>query len=285
MENKNNKNDFPSGKDDFNIKDHLNASFDMEKITVSEDLIARTLKKVQESEEIINTETKKRKVIPMRRYVGAAAAVLLVVVIGTALVKTGTLNMGVGYKANNEANSEAGMLDENPSLYATEDSAKSDLSAKQSRTETRNESAVPNEEKISADNASASEREEKSFALAADQVFSQLFPVGNYEEIKTFTMTKVTDDEKVLILTGDKAEGLYTLLDQYRLTQDVQTEKAVLSYIAEIVTGDGQTITLTFQEGLKVTHKAESLNAEYFYIINDWDDFIKKLDDFFSSME
>ncbi|BCJ92995.1 hypothetical protein acsn021_05640 [Anaerocolumna cellulosilytica] len=304
MENKNNKNDFPNGKDDLNIKDHLNASFDMEKISVSEDLIARTLKKIQDSEaeEITNTEVQKKKVIPMRRYVSAAAAVLLVVVVGTALVKVGTLNIGNGYKSMNESssNNEASMPEEGVSIYSTADSSGADLSAKQSESDIIAESSVSEEEKITLDSISAPEKTDKGYAMSEALTFSQLFPVENYEKIKKFTLTKDSGEDKTLTLTGDALEAFYTFLDQYEFTEYKSNEESVkeniqngtsqekdvpIWYKAEIVTADDQKITLTFKEGLSVRHEADSLKADYFYNLKDWDGFIKKVDELFSSLE
>lgn len=304
MENKNNKNDFPSGKDDLNIKDHLNASFDMEKITVSEDLIARTLKKIQDSEaeEITNTEVQKKKVIPMRRYVSAAAAVLLVVVVGTALVKVGTLNIGNGYKSMNESssNNEASMPEEGVSIYSAADSSGADLSVKQSESDTAAGSSVSEEEKVTLDSISAPEKTDKGYTKSKSLMFSQLFPIENYGDIKKFTLTKDSQEDKALTLTGDALEAFYTLLDQYELTEsiqnensqygDIQNEKsqekdASIWYKAEIVTADDQKITITFKEGLSVSHEADSLKADYFYNLKDWDGFIKKVDELYSSLE
>ncbi|MHB8129053.1 MAG: hypothetical protein ACYDEX_08660 [Mobilitalea sp.] len=75
--------------DDMNIKSHLNTSFDISGISVSEDLINRTLEAIkrQPAEQLVNqTETKdfSKKVISWNKYIrgfaGVAAAVLIVVV-------------------------------------------------------------------------------------------------------------------------------------------------------------------------------------------------------------
>jgi hypothetical protein len=303
VENKN-KNDFPGGKDDLNIKDHLNASFDMEKITVSEDLIARTLKKIQDSEVegTTNAEIQKKKVIPMRRYVSAAAAVLLVVVVGTALVRVGTLNVGFGNskQMNESSGSETAMPEEETSIYSAEGSLEQDLSAKQSKSDIGAKDNGQEEEKAALDTASAPEEEENGFALTQAPVFSVLFPVGDFADVKSFTLTRVSKEEKTLTLSVDVLESLYTLLDQYEMTEGIQAEDsknqniqdeksqeedASIDYKAEIVTGDGQKITLTFAEGLLVSQEADSLKADYFFDLKDWDDFIKEVDALYSSLE
>jgi hypothetical protein len=134
----NNKKDLQKDFDSICLKDHLNASFDNDNISVSEDLIARTLKAIKAQEEIvshdqnadleenaqpnilekINSDTKfekasnvyefeqgsKKKPFPIRRFV-SAAAILAVLLIGVNVIQDAGLP-NVSYKENSTGNSE-----------------------------------------------------------------------------------------------------------------------------------------------------------------------------------
>lgn len=89
--------------DDMKIKSHLNASLDLSGISVSEDLINRTLEaiKKQESEqqtaeaEKTSPEDEHKKVIPWNRYArtfAGVAAAAIVVVAGYGLIKGGLMS-------------------------------------------------------------------------------------------------------------------------------------------------------------------------------------------------
>jgi hypothetical protein len=78
----NKKNDQPIDIDNLRLKDHLNTSFDIDKLVVSEDLINKTLKAIKESEnkpDLIN-EIKRKQAFPVRRYAYAAAAIMVLFV-------------------------------------------------------------------------------------------------------------------------------------------------------------------------------------------------------------
>lgn len=98
--------------DDLNIKAHLNTSLDLSGISVSEDLINRTLAAIKASEqekapeEVVSEKesTIGKRVIPFGRYIrgiaGVAAAVFIVIV-GYGVLKT------VNFKADNNTKSAA----------------------------------------------------------------------------------------------------------------------------------------------------------------------------------
>ena len=77
-------------QDELNIKSHLNTSLDLSGISVSEDLINRTLAAIKEqaisSEEVTKTDdlAPRKKIIAWNRYIrgfaGVAAAALIVVI-------------------------------------------------------------------------------------------------------------------------------------------------------------------------------------------------------------
>lgn len=98
--------------DEFNIKAHLNTSLDLSGISVSEDLINRTLAAIKASEqekatmETVSEEndTIGKRVIPFSRYIrgiAGVAAALFIVIVGYSVLKS------VNYKSNNKTDSGA----------------------------------------------------------------------------------------------------------------------------------------------------------------------------------
>lgn len=134
----NNKKDLQKEFDSICLKDHLNASFDNDNISVSEDLIARTLKAIKAQEELINRDPntvtqekinpniidstnedtqsdnnskvyefeqgRKKKPFPVRRLV-SAAAILAVLLIGINVIQDASLPFD-GYNKNATGNSD-----------------------------------------------------------------------------------------------------------------------------------------------------------------------------------
>jgi len=96
--------------DDMKIKSHLNTSLDLNKISISEDLINRTLEAIRmqpstensKSEDDLKFKDVQKKVIPWNRYarsiVGVAAAVL-VVLVGYNVMKS-LPNVNIGFQKN-----------------------------------------------------------------------------------------------------------------------------------------------------------------------------------------
>ncbi|MBP1753731.1 MAG: hypothetical protein H6Q59_129 [Firmicutes bacterium] len=116
--------------DELNIKSHLNTSLDLSGISVSEDLINRTLAAIKEQSEgnmnETETETKEfsKKIIPWNRYIrgfaGVAAAVIIVA-IGYNIVQQGPIGMK---KAEDKAMPEyTASQQENTTMMATTEEA------------------------------------------------------------------------------------------------------------------------------------------------------------------
>jgi len=129
--------------DDIKIKSHLNTSLDLNKISISEDLINRTLEAIRmqpstensKSEDDLKFKDVQKKVIPWNRYarsiVGVAAAAL-VVLVGYNVMKS-LPNVNIGFQKNatsdyqndensameeSQADTELSILSENESTSA-----------------------------------------------------------------------------------------------------------------------------------------------------------------------
>lgn len=145
------RNDQPIDMDNFGLKDHLNASFDLDKLVVSEDLINKTLKAIKESEtnngSEMNTEsvkdTNRKKAFPVRRLVGAAAAFMV-------------LFVGM-YAFQNNLGSKQDAGTENINLAANEDSNITSDAAEQNKMEIYSDTETPSAESYASDSATITE--------------------------------------------------------------------------------------------------------------------------------
>ncbi|MBH1939272.1 hypothetical protein I5677_00025 [Mobilitalea sibirica] len=118
--------------DDMNIKSHLNTSLEKGQISVSEDLINRTLQAIknQTDEDTVKADhedtTNKDKVIPMTRYVrrfAGVAAAALVLFAGFNAIK---MISGIGMKGDRSNNAESAADDSSTGieLYGDENMGK-----------------------------------------------------------------------------------------------------------------------------------------------------------------
>lgn len=251
---KNNKNNvLQDDFDDLQLKDHLNASFDIDNIKVSEDLIARTLKAIKESDpqEEQRKEEKKIKPFPVRRLV-SAAAVVFVLFAGINVLKNGM----VGNKTSSPMNLEApvteqakgdgtmrsyGIQDNSASSAAgsTESNLTFDTTAADGAADSPVGSAASDLEK--SQNTAGTEKytvksDDGTILGTGKEQFSVLYPV-DAEKVETFTALKKNssntelkgDDAKADNIKADskkagtKVSELYILFDGYSMTP-VNTE-------------------------------------------------------------
>lgn len=129
------KNNMNIEHDDLNIKSHLNASLDLSGISVSEDLINRTLEAIrkQSAEQADNKddsglmkETQKdtKKVIPWNRYIrgfASVAAAALIIVAGYGLLN----NIGLSKKSSENSTADRSIYDTAATLAPQEFAANS----------------------------------------------------------------------------------------------------------------------------------------------------------------
>ncbi len=299
MEKNNKKNSHPGDLDNLNLKDHLNASFDIDKITVSEDLIARTLKAVKESElqEERLQEAEKIRHFPVRRLV-SAAAVILVLLVGIRVAQNGLpgnkkdaqINYSTGAAGDSAA--ESGTAD----IYGTtaDDSAlngTADDKLAMDSTTFEIENAAPGEspESSSAD-AGIKEQTEgtEKGSVMGGELLSALYPV-TFESVEVFNVSKKDGTDITLTKAGDKVNEFYSLLDEYPLTlkdsEDIKYDDD-WSYKVEIRLAEKQAYTITFGENIRVmpgNKSQESDPAEY--VTENMETLLKQMDDFFLSLK
>lgn len=249
---KNNKNNvLQDDFDDLQLKDHLNASFDIDNIKVSEDLIARTLKAIKESDpqDEQRKEEKKIKPFPVRRLV-SAAAVVFVLFAGINVLKNGM----VGNKTSSPMNLEAPVTEQAKGdgtmrSYGIQDNSASSAAGSTESNLTFDTTAADGAAADSPVGSAASDLEDsqntagtEKYTVKSDdgtilgtgkEQFSVLYPV-DAEKVETFTALKKNssntelkgDDAKAdSKKAGTKVSELYTLFDGYSMTP-VNTESS-----------------------------------------------------------
>ncbi|MDF2868513.1 MAG: hypothetical protein K0R05_88 [Anaerocolumna sp.] len=302
--NKTGKNPSPV-RDDMELKALLNASFDKDNLTVSEDLIQRTLLKIKEaeaedkkntdsiaaerpvgSEESAERESNgdRKPVIkfPVRRFAGAAAAVLLLV--SAVWIYQNNIT---GTKQDNAGNEQKEQ--QNFTMAAPESSAVQGIEENEAAS-TAKEAPLEGDASIgitssenAADTAKAADTKSSMVTLVAPEVLSELYPI-NAEEVVTFQVIKAKGkqteaEQKSLKEPAMKAAELYSLLAAYTVQVSETVETDIL-YGYEITTQDENVITFEFYpETVKVTDGRLAGKTDT-YTINEQAELLKKLAEF-----
>lgn len=307
--NKTGRNPSPD-RDDMILKTQLNASFDKDNLTVSEDLIQRTLLKIKEAEAVTKADDitakekaansqeegrSKKSVIkfPVRRFAGAAAAILLLV--SAAWIYQNNIpgtkpESGSGGQVEGQYDAAGVESAEKSALSAVKGEVKQDLDNAKVADNTMDaplessalEGSIATGE--ATDEATPADTESRMMTLSAPEVLSELYPI-NTEEVITFKVLNVKkaqkdSAEKSLQKPAVKAAEFYELLAAYTVQVSEAGTTGDILYSYEITTKDKNTITYEFyQEVVKVTD--ERLPGKVaIYIINEQMDLLTKLAEF-----
>jgi hypothetical protein len=290
---KNKNNDSRIDTDNLNLKDHLNASFDNDKITVSEDLIARTLKAVKESE---NQEVKvgqkneiKKKQFPVRQ-VASAAAVIVLLLVGMNVLQNG---FPKNSKEDTRIASDSATTETAPNeILTAKDNALADLNESNEESleiytydEKTMEGTTEPEAGTVTDNASSNLTAAEAPSAEQDvgkdgggvsdsyteNHFTSLYPFTT-EDAELFTVTTKTQD--ILTIDVSKVKEFYTILDGFTLTQMDNDIKDTWDYKVEIKTTN-QTYTILLGNGIQVIENEDSF---VYYAIDDYKSLIEQVD-------
>lgn len=295
--NKTGKNPSPD-RDDMELKALLNASFDKDNLTVSEDLIQRTLLKIKEAEDKENSDEifaddKRKSVLkfPVRRFAGAAAILLLVSAVwvyqnnmtGAKQDKTGSDQLEQQFSIAESAENSALSAAEGDESQELEDNAVAST-AKEAPLEDSKLAAGEEAQEKAADTAAPADNGSSMLTLVAPEVLSELYPI-NAEEVVTFKVLKAEEKqndsaEKSLKEPAVKAAKLYELLTAYTVQASETDASGDILYSYEITTKDKNVITYEFyQEVVKVTDGRLPGKAVT-YTVNEQADLLEKLAEF-----
>lgn len=284
---KNKKIDSRIDIENLSLKDHLNTSFDIDKITVSEDLIARTLKAVKESEtqEVLVSQKNeiKKKQFPVRQ-VASAAAVVVLLLIGMNVLQNG---LPRNSKNNTQISSDS-MSAESASdeKFMADESATADMNGEESA-EINILDAEDSSEDTTFDNATSSltaaETPNTESEVQKDgggitgsysgNYFTSLFPFTG-EEVELFTVTNKA--QEVLTIESSKVQEFYTILDGFTLTQMDNNLNDTWDYKVEIKTTN-QTYTILLGNGIQVN---ENESSNIYYQVDDSQTLLEQVNSF-----
>ncbi len=297
-------NSLPSDLDDLRVKDHLNASFDLDNLTVSEDLIARTLKAIKESDQQEEQPQKINKIkhFPVRRLVSAAAAIA-VLIVGINIFQ----NSFTGNKKGTQISMDSSSAEKAPEEAATMEnySAAADGAASLNNSTKSSEIAGSSaaesdmaaaDEEITTFSAELKEDTKKAGGTSSgygENLFSVLYPI-TYDTVTTFNVSKNGDTGKSLKETGKslketgiKVNEFYNILDGYPLTASNTNENrntADWIYKAEIVEPNQVAYTIIIGDTIQVEQKSETGEPQVsVYSTENMDNLIKQIQDFYNS--
>lgn len=302
MDNNNKKNSFPGDLDNMRLKDHLNASFELDNIKVSEDLIARTLKAVKEAEVQAEhpEEMNKIKRFSVRRLV-SAAAVVLVLLVGIQVIR----NSSIGSKkdAGSSENLSTEMAADNgmAQTYGIPETTMDVTGSTESGT-TALEAAEADEAKTASDTSAPAEAENQYTAETpgiitktagegtglydGELIFSAAIPVAA-DSVTALTITKNNGSQVSLKKVAENASKLYAILDGYSLTQQdgtIKEDNSDWTYKVLITTKDKLDYTILIGKIIQIQNTTEQAKNTNEYLPGDVNALLRELDDFYNSV-
>lgn len=301
--------------DTMDIKNHLDASFDIDKIKVSEDLIAKTLLAIKDSEKennksentvlensedllensndsnaVIDTMGKKSGIRFLPLKLATIAAAVFIFVIGMQSYEFGgsKKDSGYGISMNNEStgNSTTDIYESaDVDQVAEENQRKEDTSngTKEHGIESETVDDTVFDAKVNTNLGSVTSEMDEFNKEALDgnaYIISSFYPIDN-KVISEFT---IKDEHDNLISTSNDIEyvkSLYAILDEYPLTM-IQNKTLEYVYQFDILTDENQSYTILIGSGIYVKTSDE---IEYtYYEISNINDLLIKLENFISTM-
>lgn len=293
-------------RDDMELKMKLNTSFEMDKLTVSEDLIQRTLLKIKETESTgdkpLNEQSlAKGKEIsakragnhyPVRKFASAAAAVLLVLTAlwiyknGVTGDKMDSGNIADGNIANGEMNYSTKATQD----FGTAAAGTADTSDKEQSRQDKMAIADTADAASGGDNTDESgqlfstaeevpEAASNEVTLTAQNNTLPVLYTISKEEVQSFTL-QVKDSMAQKTDIG-RIEEFNTLLGGYTVQiSDIQTAGDV-AYSFVITTAENKSITFEFyQDNTVLVTDGRKDNQAATYRIDNGEELIEKLKNF-----
>lgn len=303
MDNNNKKNSFPGDLDNMRLKDHLNASFELDNLKVSEDLIARTLKAVKDAEVQAEHPEEKTKIkrFPVRRLV-SAAAVVLVLLVGIQVMR----NSSIGSKkdAGNSENFSTEMAADNgiAQTYGIPETTMDVTGSTESGTTSFGVAEADETNKAASDTSAPAEDAQTQYTAEApgnisktagdgaglydgELTFSQIIPV-TADSVTALTVTKNNGSQVSLKKVAENASRLYTILDGYSLTLKdgtIKENNSDWTYKVLLTTKDKE-YKILIGENIEIQNTKEQAENTTEYFPGDRNALLRELDDFYNSV-
>lgn len=295
------------------LKDHLKASINMERLEVSEDLVQRTLQKIKQSEMNTASDDNNRKEQyirnrnkSLRGLVGAAAAIVLVVASVTVwqsgIISGGNNGSQVKGIDQTAPNAEMDIMGTSPVTESGEgdksdysimsESAGTpeiDMATKNTEDSTVTEGFTSDTNAVAESSEVTPDSGNTSITLLASNVFSENYSLESFKDVSAFLVTK--EYEKPVNVTDKavKAEELYSILDQYAMSELTDSLGDDWIYKADIkAAGSREIIVYIWESGnIAVSDKTSdktSDNDKTYYTLDNGTEFFKKFSEFYMTL-
>lgn len=271
MEKDNDRNNQIQEFDFLRLKDHLNVSFNQDGITVTDDLIQRTLQAVKEnpSSEVGTKEVKEKKKFPVRSFVQVAAAILFVFVFFAF-----ANNFQIGSKKCTEN-----------ATTSSEDSAAREGTAttETAMPNTKMQSNVKTEEAPEMFDAASTEAayEINGEAELPANCFTERYPIA-VEQVQSVSITSNADG--TMIEDNEHINELFTILDAYSLTNGDKNINNAWKYKIELKTDDIQTYTVLIGDGIQIKQSGDDTESDTYYSLENVDNLLLQMETFYKSL-
>ena len=271
--------------ENINLRDHLNASFDKDNITVSEELINRTLQAIKEDKSPKDYKHTINKKFPFKvRRLVSAAAVVLVLFVGINVLQDNFQLDGNPFSASKK--SDSGSTPESGVAYDTKAEESQSIELFQENAADSNiageDTAKSSETAL--EDSSAEEPEMNSILAENANLFTERYPFV-MDQMVSFTVTN--GDAQMITITGNavKSRELFTLLDEYTLSVADNDISETWNYKLELETIDNQMYTILIGEGVQVMKSGDPNSTYEYYSIENVDALISSMDEFFISLK
>ncbi len=291
MEKNNDLNKSMSEFDFLCLKDHLNASFDEDNISISDDLINRTIQAAKEnaSPEVNSFEIKKKYKFPIRGFVQAAAAILFVLVFfnfASNFRMSKDSSESTSEAPRSAANDTAAKTDDIPFTSQRNNVTEEEVNLFQEKTTEETAAAMDEAQENTADNVMEKEFDagDTMTGLAGDlqtASFVDLYTVSE-EQVQSFTLTSKA--EEGVMGDAEHVKELFTILNAYFITPGDKNISSVWNYKIEFSTDEAQTFTIWIGDGIQIKQVDDVTETEIYYSLENKDDLLARIEEFYKNL-
>ncbi len=276
MEQNNKKNDLNFDT----MKDHLRASFDMDNITVSEDLIARTLQAINKDNVTENYQQKDKKKykFPIYRIVGVAAVVLILIVSINVLQNISPIGMKKSSTTNDNGSDIL-----NDTAITSEPMEIQEFAATESAVEDSSADRAFSAEMVTEGTGSENLEAKSDYSLSPSLFSGQYLITA--DQVVSFSIENSNQETISITENAEKVNELFTLLAEYPESIAENDISEMWNYKVKIDTVNGESYTFMIGNGLQVMKDGDASSIYEYYSIEDVDTLIKRMDEFYISLK
>ena len=264
--------------DELNIKSHLNTSLETEEISVSEDLINRTLEAIRNN----NDEDLEVKSYPVFmsgriRILVTAVAALLVLAVGINAIR---LNVPMGMKSDN-AVQEAKEYDMDDKTMKNEEEGTVLFEIIEDYADIAQESDTSIENEIEDEDCMEQAVDKSVFTIQGFMMsFTDMVSIDP-DDVTSITITSMVNNEERVITNQDQIKSFYLVMDSYSYQEGTLEDKEGY-YIIDIISGDINSNITVRESNIIVELTDKDTASQGIYTVLDHSNFIEDLKNFMS---